>query len=427
MLNNMLQTIRKYGMISPGDTVTCAVSGGADSMAMLWGMYLLRDKLDFELRAVHFNHHLRGEESQRDEDFVREFCGRFDIPLTLGGAEVTAGKKGLEAAAREARYGFFATVPGKISTAHTADDNAETILMHLVRGTGLKGLGGIAPVNGRLIRPMLQCTRQEILAFLEEYHIRFVEDSSNGSDAFLRNRIRHGVMPLLKAENPRFSLTVSQMAMSLREDSEVLEDLASGSLPEIPRLRLLPPAVRARMLERFLKENGIREPEREHIALTEALIFSEKPSARANLPGGLTVHRNYDTLTVSGETEALAAIALPMQGSVILPRLGLRIITEPAGSICNTKEIFTVAAGEKIQLRQRQAGDSIRLNVGSQSLKKLFIDRKIPAAQRCQIPVIADEKGVLGVYGVGANVDRLADSLPALQIRFEKIDNRATF
>ena len=153
MLNELLRQLRRYDMVAPGETVTCAVSGGADSMALLWGLYLLREKLGITLAAAHFNHHLRGEESQRDENFVREFCERFEIPLTIGGAAVKAGKKGLEAAAREARYGFFETIPGKIATAHTADDNTETVLMHLVRGTGLKGLGGIAPINGNTSGP----------------------------------------------------------------------------------------------------------------------------------------------------------------------------------------------------------------------------------------------------------------------------------
>ena len=167
MLNKLLGTIRKYDMIAPGDEIVCAVSGGADSVALTFAMYLLKDKLDIRLSAAHFNHHLRGEESDRDEKFVKEFCDRYDIPLYLGGGEVKPGKKGLEAAARDARYAFLRSLPGKIATAHTADDNAETVLMHLVRGTGLKGLGGIAPVRGRIIRPMLEITRRQVLEFLE--------------------------------------------------------------------------------------------------------------------------------------------------------------------------------------------------------------------------------------------------------------------
>ena len=166
MLNKVSAFIRNYQLIQPGDRVFCALSGGADSVALLWALYLLRDKLQITLCAAHFNHQLRGEESERDQAFAQMLCERYDIPLTVGTGAVVAGEKGLEAAAREARYAFFSTLSGKIATAHTADDNAETVLMHLIRGTGLKGLGGIAPVRGNLIRPMLSVTREEICTFL---------------------------------------------------------------------------------------------------------------------------------------------------------------------------------------------------------------------------------------------------------------------
>ena len=220
MLNKLQSFICGHQMICAGDRVVCAVSGGADSVALLFSLYLLREKLEFTLTAAHFNHGLRGEESQRDEEFVRGLCDRLDIPLQVGSAQVKAGEKGLEAAARDARYGFFYTLEGKIATAHTANDNAETVLMHLVRGTGLKGLGGIAPVRGRLIRPMLDITRNEVLAFLQEYNLSFVEDSSNGTDDFLRNRLRHNVFPLLEQENPRLAENMSAIAQRLRLDED---------------------------------------------------------------------------------------------------------------------------------------------------------------------------------------------------------------
>ena len=124
MLNKMLSFLRRENMVRPGDTVICAVSGGADSVALLFAFYLLKDKLGVQLEAAHFNHHLRGEESDRDEAFVRQLCDRYDILLHVGAGTVVAGKKGLEAAARDARYAFLRSLPGKIATAHTADDNA---------------------------------------------------------------------------------------------------------------------------------------------------------------------------------------------------------------------------------------------------------------------------------------------------------------
>ena len=424
MLNDLLAQLRKYRMIDPGDRVTCAVSGGADSMALLWAMYLLREKLEIQLCAAHFNHGLRGAESDRDAEFVKEFCHRFDIPLYVGKGTVETGPKGLEAAARDARYAFLDTLPGKIATAHTADDNAETVLMHLVRGTGLKGLGGIMPVNGNRIRPMLTCTRQQVIAFLEEYHISYVQDSSNDGDAFLRNRLRHHVMPLLKQENPCFAENVSRMAMELREDEAALSELADfDDLPSVGELKTYSTPVRNRMLERFLKQSGVKEPEREHILLAESLVFSEKPSAAGHFPGNVTICRNYDRLEAGKPVIAAASVCLPMDGTVVWEAMGLRVCCAQAQEIVNSKTVFTVRCSGKLTLRSRLTGDEMRLSAGTKSLKKLFIDRKIPAALRQSIPVVADETGIVGVYGIGADWGRKADSLPAVQIWFESVDS----
>lgn len=420
MQNRLLKFAREQNLIAPGDTVICAVSGGADSVAMLFALYLLREKLGITLEAAHFNHNLRGEESLRDETFVRELCARYEIPLHVASGEIRPGKKGLEAAARDARYTFLDSLPGKIATAHTADDNAETILMHLVRGTGLKGLGGIAPQRGKLIRPMLGITRREVEDFLAEWHLPHVEDSTNETDAFLRNRLRHHVMPLLAAENPRIAENLSQMALRLREDEACLSQLSHyETLPEVETLRTLPSAVRSRMLERFLKENGVREPEDVHIAQAEALVFSDSPSASAAFPGGVTLSRQYGHLTANPTGEAFTPVTLTCPGSA--EAAGIRITCEPAGELAQSENLLTVCPVGKISIRPRQTGDKIRLSGGSKSLKKLFIDRKIPAADRERIPVACDETGILGVYSIGVNLDRAAQILPAVTIRFERI------
>lgn len=420
MQNRLLKFAREQNLMAPGDTVICAVSGGADSVAMLFALYLLREKLGITLEAAHFNHNLRGEESLRDETFVRELCARYEIPLHVASGEIHPGKKGLEAAARDARYAFLESLPGKIATAHTADDNAETILMHLVRGTGLKGLGGIAPQRGKLIRPMLGITRREVEDFLAEWHLPHVEDSTNETDAFLRNRLRHHVMPLLAAENPRIAENLSQMALRLREDEACLSQLSRyETLPEIETLRTLPSAVRSRMLERFLKENGVREPEDVHIAQAEALVFSDSPSASAAFPGGVTLSRQYGHLTANPTGEAFTPVTLTCPGSA--EAAGIRITCEPAGELAQSENLLTVCPSGKISIRPRQTGDKIRLSGGSKSLKKLFIDRKIPAADRERIPVVCDETGILGVYSIGVNLDRAAQILPAVTIRFERI------
>jgi len=419
MLNKLTAFLRRYDMVQSGDTLVCAVSGGADSVALLFGFYLLKEKLGISLEAAHFNHHLRGAESDRDEAFVREFCDRYDIPLHLGSGEVRAGKKGLEAAAREARYAFLRQLPGKIATAHTADDNAETVLLHMIRGTGLKGLGGIRPVSGNVIRPMLGITRADVEAFLEEWCLKCVQDSSNDTDVFLRNRIRHHVMPLLKQENPLLAENMSAMALRLRQDEEFLSRQAEfETLPPVEALKAMEPAVRSRVLEGFLKQSGVKEPEQTHIAAAEALVFSEKPSARAAFPGGVTITRNYGHLEKWEERPAPEPVVLSCPGEADFG--DYRVICTPAEEIVNTPEVFTVAAEGRILLRTRRSGDAIHLSGGTKSLKKLFIDRKIPAHIRDRIPVLTDEQGVLGICSIGIDPDRTAKSLPAVTIRFEK-------
>lgn len=422
MLNKLLELIRRYQMIQPGDRVICAVSGGADSVALLFGMYLLRAKLDITLEAAHFDHGLRGEESAADALFVENLCRQYEIPLHMGHGQVTAGEKGLEAAARDARYAFFASLPGKIATAHTADDNAETVLMHMVRGTGLKGLGGIAPIRDHVIRPMLGVTRQEVLAFLAEYHLRYVEDSTNATDAFLRNRLRHHVMPLLKQENPRLAENLSAMAQELREDEQrLMEQVNLDTIPPVSALRNMSDSLRSRYLAAFLKESGVREPERAHIALAEKLVFSPKPSARASLPGGITLCRNYDHLEAFVERQSWAPVELPYSGVVELPEVGVRISCGPTQEKICKVNAFTVVPVGKIRIRSRQSGDKMRLTGGQKSLKEIFIDRKIPAQDRMHIPVISDDQGILGVWKIGANMDRLSLDGQGVLIQIENI------
>ena len=422
MVNKICAFLKQYEMVKPGDSVICAASGGADSMALLWAMYLLKDKLQISLSAAHFNHHLRGGESDRDEAFVTDFCAGYGIPLYKGEGDVQPGEKGLEAAAREARYAFLESLPGKVATAHTADDNAETLLMHLIRGTGLKGLGGISPVLGNRIRPMLTVTREEVLAFLESYHISHVEDSSNQEDAFLRNRLRHHVMPLLKQENPRISESLTEMAMGLREDEALLATRLNEETLSVTELRTMPPSQRARVLGAFLENCGVKEPQRAHIRLAEDLVFSDNPSAKGDFPGGIAVRRKYDLLERAPEEGKLEEKILPCPGQAEYPELGIRIVAEPATQIVRKPERFVICPVEEIRIRSRKAGDEITLSGGTKSLKALFVDRKIPQGERSSIPVLADGEQVLGVWGIGGNFRCMTGQLPGIEIRFEKIE-----
>ena len=382
MQNKLLSIIREHQMVQPGDRVICAVSGGADSMALLWAMHLLKEKLGIRVEAAHFDHRLRGEESHRDAQFVEDFCRDHGIHCHMGSAAVTAGEKGLEAAAREARYGFLESLPGKVATAHTADDNAETVLMHLLRGTGLKGLGGITPVRGSIIRPMLTVTRQEVLAFLESCCIPYRNDSSNDTDAFLRNRIRHHVMPLLREENPSIAQNLSSAALRLRQDEEVLDALAEPTT-DVRSLRQMPQAVRSRVLAKLLANFGVKEPEAQHIDMLQRIVLSENPSAWGEFPGNVIIGRQYDEIVKLESRQPLGEYSLACPGRTEIPELGICVV-------CDGN-----AAKGNLTLRSRRAGDTIRLSCGTKRVKKLFIDAKIPAMQRERIPVIADESGIV--------------------------------
>ena len=202
MLETVKRTIADHAMLAPGETVLLALSGGADSVALLCALRAL----GYPVRAFHLNHCLRGAESDRDEAFCRALCERLGVPLTVERIDVraqTAGE-GIEAAARRIRYERLAAAAqgAKIATAHTADDNLETMLFHLARGTGPKGLAGIPPVRDGVIRPLIGVERAQVEAYLAELGQDYVTDSTNLADSYTRNRIRHGVVPALRQINP---------------------------------------------------------------------------------------------------------------------------------------------------------------------------------------------------------------------------------
>ena len=415
MLNKLRAFLKEQALLSPGDKVIAAVSGGADSVAMLFALYLLRDELGIILEAAHFNHHLRGAESDRDEAFVTDFCGRYCIPLHLGSGRIVSGKKGLEAAARDARYAFLRSLPGKVATAHTADDNAETVLMRLIRGTGLKGLGAIAPVSGNVIRPMLTGTRDDVEAFLEEYALPHVEDSSNAEDDFLRNRIRHGILPLMRAENPRIGENLSAMALLLRQDEACLQAMIpEEQMPDVSRLKAMEPTLRRRTLERFLKAQGVREPEQIHILQAEQLLYHWSPSASMQFPGGVTIGRQYDRLVRLECAPELPETRLSVPGEICIG--GKRFVSEYAIDLEERPDSVLVCPVGVLIVRSRRSGDTMRLPGGTRSLKKMYIDRKIPASQRAAVPVLADDRGVLAVFGIGTDIRFHPDSLPAVRV-----------
>lgn len=236
MKSKIVDTISRYGMLEKGDKLVVGVSGGADSIALLHALFNLHEILGVTIFACHINHNLRGEESIRDENFVRDFCGRLNIPLTVFSIDVksnTEKHESVEERARKMRYSCFEKLCGelnaKLATAHTASDNTETVFINILRGTGTKGLSGIPPVRGNIIRPILRCTREEIEKYCLDNNLIYVTDSSNLSDDYRRNKLRHHLIPMLKEFNPSIFDTVSRMTSAVYDDNVFMEELTSDA------------------------------------------------------------------------------------------------------------------------------------------------------------------------------------------------------
>lgn len=270
MEDKIRELLARYDMLKSGDRVVAAVSGGADSMALLNALYNMRDELGIALFACHINHNLRGEESLRDEQFVRIFCHERGIELTVYSVEIKPDKhESVEERARKTRYECFdrlcTSLDAKLATAHTASDNAETVLINLLRGTGTKGLGGIPPVRGKIIRPLLRCTREDTERYCLEYEIRYVTDSTNLSDEYTRNKLRLKIIPQLKEFNPSLIEGISRMTEAVTDDNILLDRLAEnakkncsvGNGYSCDKLRAFDRAILTRVVSAVLSENGI--------------------------------------------------------------------------------------------------------------------------------------------------------------------------
>ena len=419
-----------------GDEALCAVSGGPDSMALLRAMESVSRELHLALSCAHFHHGLRSA-ADADADFVRDYCASRGIAFYLGRADVAAEKQpgeSVEEAARRLRYAFLESVrpDAFILTAHTADDNLETMLMHIVRGASLRGLAGIPPARGRILRPVLGLTRADVLDYLEKTGTPYRTDETNASDDYLRNRIRRHVIPYLTAENPSVAKTAQAASLRLREEDAVLDSLARQALDaartpgglSCAALAAHPDAILRRALLAFLRESGAEELSARQIESACALVRSGDPGAAVSLCGRLTLRREYDLLTLApAPSAAFEKTQLIIPGVTILPALGLRISCKTALWRENDEISAAIAVhytGGPVFVRPRRTGDAIGLPGGRRSLKKLMIDRRIPAARRALVPVFEDETGILAACG---SIDR--DHLPragapALYIQIEK-------
>lgn len=269
-LEKVASACADYKMIEEGNAVVIALSGGADSVSLLHAMKQLSGRLGVEVSACHINHHIRGEESDRDMRFCEELCRRLGIPLVIREADVPALQQkheSLEECARRVRYDFFAEVSGgkKLATAHNSNDCAETVLLNMMRGTGLKGLCGVPPVRGNIIRPLIYCTRADVEEYCRSNDLTWVTDSTNLDTDYTRNKIRHMILPEMLKINGSLFPTMNRMERSLRSDSDFLEEMAAKALEEArcpggysaEALSALPTPLQSRAIRMIFSAGGI--------------------------------------------------------------------------------------------------------------------------------------------------------------------------
>ncbi len=425
----------RYDLIPAGSTVLCALSGGADSMYLLCRLLEGARAGGYAVKAAHFNHNLRPT-ACRDEQFVRDWCAAKGVPLTVGAGDVAGEARargmGLEECARALRYAFLerAAAEGgcaRIATGHHAGDNAETVLMNLVRGCGLNGLCGIPERRGDLIRPMLSVERGEILAYLTARGVPHVEDESNGDLSYTRNRVRHRFLPLLEELNPRATAHIAETARRLREDEAELSRAArevlrtcreTGRGVRIPADTLSgacrPVAVRAAAL--LLDRAGLGGGAAHREALL-ALAAGGGPSAQIDLPGGVA-RREYGVLVIERAGGDAPLTERPLREGE--NRWGdWRIRCTPA--VCpdapGTPESFYLAQGDYV-IRPRREGDGLRPpNRVYKTLKKWMIEQKVPMRLRDRVPVLSLGGRAVAAGGVGVDAAALAaPGGPALHI-----------
>ena len=427
----MMITEAARALLPPGSRVLCAVSGGSDSIALLHLLWSQRVQWRWEIFAAHYEHGLRGEESLADAAFVERFCRERGIPCTVEHGDVPAFAArqhlGLEEAARTLRYDFLertadALSCDRIATAHNANDNAETLLLNLIRGSGLRGLGGIPPQRGRIVRPLLTVSREEIEAYLIENGLSHTEDRSNTDEAFRRNRLRRKVLPELREMNPAFLRACADTAALARQDEDCLNALAEAfiekhyrgdSLP-VEELLKLHPSISSRVV-RKLCDHSLN---REHVE--QVLSFCHQSGLGfLDLPGQ-RLRREQGRLFFA----PLARVSFPDRtiraGETLeIPELGLRLhadlveYNQKINSLFKTSCIkYENIRGNVILVTGRHPGDRLRpaKRGCGKSLKALFAEAGMTAWERDRCLVFRDEAGILAVHGLA--VDERADPAP---------------
>ncbi|MGH9344425.1 MAG: tRNA lysidine(34) synthetase TilS [Terriglobia bacterium] len=451
--------MRRSRMFSAGERVGVAVSGGPDSVLLLCFMSLFAAGNGLCLSVVHFNHHLRGGESNEDERFVAARAAELNLDFYHAGANVARAaresKKGLEAAARELRYRFFFSLIrqgklNKVATAHTANDQAETVLLRLLRGAGTRGLGGIFPIlEGTIARPFLEITRAEVEKEIERRRLEFRVDRSNADTRFARNKIRRDLLPLLEREfNPGIVSVLKQLADRARDDEAFLEQQAAdiarpwrvrgGGEERIPAqpFTQFPPALQRRVLRQMIAGcGGLARTTASHIELVRRFAATAPSGKTLVLPGEIEAHKDFGWLSIRRKSEKLEqeGFSVPIWPPTELalpgaPGSRLKVYyknaeypgREPSKTSYNSKQRTCLDADQclgPLVLRNWRAGDRF-CPLGSakpKKLKEFFATYKIARNRRPLWPVMESAGEIIWVWGFPP-ADRLILSSSTEQI-----------
>ncbi len=441
MENKAAATVEKYNMLRQNDTVVVGLSGGADSCALLSFLASVREKFGLKLIACHVNHMIRGQEAHKDQEFARSISERFGAEfrlLTINIPQLAKEQReGIEKCARDVRYKFFADTAeecgGVIATAHTASDNAETVIFNLARGSGINGLCGIPPVRGNIIRPLINVTREEVEMYCREKDIKYVTDSTNLSDDYTRNKIRHNVIPVLREINPSIEKSITRMTENMMCNAKHLDTSAKIALDsaridngyyniyKADSLYRCDEAVFARAIAELLSGYDVI-PESDHIRLIREIC---RTSGAVQVKGKIFAVSKQGYLRIikkDSEPEQTETLLEDVIGSGLVINnkkysLDIMTVAEFNNAEKNNKILFDNSADYdtisiRAVFRHRQSGDIFRLPGRgiSKSLKKLFNEMKIPGEFRDRILVLADGHDIIWIEGIGFSAGHLVGS-----------------
>lgn len=439
MICKVRKTIEAYNMPVRGSKICAALSGGADSMALLNALNELSSELDFTLSACHVNHGIRGEEADRDEAFVTGYCEEKGIPLKVLHANVPELAKekgmGLEECGRAVRYEFFASFENcLIATAHTLSDRCETLILNETRGASLKGLASIPAVRGNIIRPLIDCTRQEIEDYCSKNNIPFVTDSTNSDDNYARNRIRLNVIPELKKINPAFEQSAARLMQTAGEDEEFLSSCSKTILDlsktekgyKTEFFRNEHPAIKRRIISQLIKNEAGFIPELVHIRMVEGVLQGGKTEILKDTVievknGFLRVNPEMEKLT--GWQCDFSDFTAETPSGNITAKIFNKNDLPPQQNVHNMVLDFECIVGKCI-IRNRRQGDRMKCAGSSctKTLKKLFNEKHLEG--RNSLAVLCDEKGILWVQGIGcADRCKITDKTEKILLMGEGLEN----